>query len=329
MPRLQELNPRVTVVADNSDIREKLQDFYTPYDMTIASDLDFGTLGLVNTAVRMAMRPFYATGMHGFYGFIFADLIEHEYIIEREQSNVNTQLKAESATRSIIGVTTKKENGKNIEMVTKKEIYSHILMANTSPLPPEYLTSRRKMKSVTPLLPAMRALWEFERNIGRLPTHSRADLEIFTSTANEKLQELQMPLDTLKADFLRSFLQNIGSELVPTAAFVGGRLAEDVINVLGKREQPLQNLALFDGESFQGPIYALHPIFTQDIMAPPAPNGNLDLVAPTAGPMDLTAGTLPVMDAGAAMPDFAGMADPGTMMPTNGALDGAGSLAPP
>ena len=262
--------------------------------MIIATDLNFATLTLVNTATRMALRPFYATGIHGFYGFIFADLIEHEYIIEREQSNMPTTLKAESATRSIIGVSTKRENGKNIEVVTKKEIYSHLLLANSSPLPQDLLRNRRKMKGVSPLLPALRALWEFERTTGRLPGHSREDLMLYTTMANEKLKELQMPQDSLKSDFLRSFLQNVGSEITPTAAFVGGRLAEDAINVLGKREQPLQNTALFDGENFHGPIYALHPIFQDDLSMPvpvaataPVPmNGN-------AMAMDLSGGTVP------------------------------------
>jgi ubiquitin-like 1-activating enzyme E1 A len=31
--------------------------------------------------------------------------------------------------------------------------------------------------------------------------------------------------------------------------------------VLGAREQPLQNLLLFDGEKNVSPIYPLHPIF--------------------------------------------------------------------
>jgi len=30
-----------------------------------------------------------------------------------------------------------------------------------------------------------------------------------------------------------------------------------VINVLGKREQPIQNFVMFDGENFDGPIYPL------------------------------------------------------------------------
>lgn len=262
-PLLQELNPRVRVTADKSNILEKEQDFYAQFDLVIACDLDFMTTTQVNAGCRVAQRPFYAAGLHGFYGYIFADLIQHEYIIERGVSNVATTLKAESTTRSIINVTTKKENGKNIELVTKREMYSPLLLANTSPLPPDYMSNRRKMKSVTPLLPAMRALWDFERKYNRLPSHSKEDLIIYTQLANDKLLELQMPSDTLKAEFLRSFLQNIGSELVPVAAFVGGRLSEDVINVLGKREQPLQNMAFFDGENFEGPIYALHPIFPE------------------------------------------------------------------
>lgn len=248
------------VAADKSNILAKEEDFYAKFDLVIACDLDFMTTTQVNAGCRVAGRPFYAAGLHGLYGYIFADLIQHEYIIERMVSNIPTTLKSESTTRSVINVTTKKENGKNVELATKREMYSPLLLANTSPLPAEYAGNRRKLRSVTPLLPAMRALWDFERKFGRLPSHSKEDLMVYTSLANEKVLELQLPTDTLKSDFLRSFLQNTGSELVPVAAFVGGRLSEDVINVLGKREQPLQNMAFFDGENFEGPIYALHPI---------------------------------------------------------------------
>ncbi|GAM90968.1 hypothetical protein ANO11243_090150 [Dothideomycetidae sp. 11243] len=259
--RLQELNPRVGVLANASDPMQFTDEFYKQFDLIVATDLPFLTTAMINAATRMAMRPFYATGVHGFYGFIFADLVEHEYIIERERSNIYTVVKAETTTRSITAVSTKKEKGKNIELVTKKEMYSPLLLANSSPLSPEYLKNRRKMKGVSALLPALRALWDFERAMNRFPGHSREDLVMFTTMANEKLLELQLPADTLKAEFLRSFLQNVGSEIVPTAAFVGGRLAEDAINVLGKREQPIQNFLLFDGDTFQAPIYALHPIF--------------------------------------------------------------------
>ena len=76
-----------------------------------------------------------------------------------------------------------------------------------------------------------------------------------------------MPADTLKSDFLRSFLMNVGTEMAPVAAFVGGMLAQDVINVLGQREQPVQNLMLFDGDASVGPVYAMHPLFAPEINA--------------------------------------------------------------
>jgi hypothetical protein len=62
-------------------------------------------------------------------------------------------------------------------------------------------------------------------------------------------------------------VQNIAAELAPVTAWLGGQLAQDVINVLGKREQPIQNMVLFDGEDFSAPIYALHPIFDDGLDA--------------------------------------------------------------
>lgn len=56
-------------------------------------------------------------------------------------------------------------------------------------------------------------------------------------------------------------MQNVGSEISPVCAFLGGQLAQDVINVVGGKEQPIQNILLFDGERSAGPVYALHPIF--------------------------------------------------------------------
>ncbi|OCK85482.1 hypothetical protein K432DRAFT_400224 [Lepidopterella palustris CBS 459.81] len=268
VPQIQKLNPRVTVRALSQDIRLQGPEFYSPFDVVIATDLEFTTLSPINAAARLSNRPFYAAGAHGFYGYIFADLITHDYVIEREKSNVPTALRPESTTRSIISVATKKESGKTIEMVTKRELYSPLLLANTSPLPPEYLLNRRRLKQVTPLLTCMRALWEYQKLSGAtLPSHSHADLQLFTKLATEKHSELQLPAETLKSEFLRSFLQNLGSELAPVTAFLGGQLAQDVINVLGKREQPIQNMLLFDGEDSKGPVYALHPIFDVPIAA--------------------------------------------------------------
>ena len=262
----------------------KDQTYYAAFDCVIACDHDFMTLSTINTAARFAGRPFYAAGIHGFYGFIFADLVGHDYIIERSKSNVPTTVAPETLTRSVVSVTSKRENdGKNTEIVTKREIYCPLILANSSPLPPDILNNRRKLKAVPALLPCLRAVFDFQRTYSRLPSHSGQDLATFTTLATAKSRELQLPAETLRAEFLRSFMQNIGSELVPTAAFVGGRLSEDVINVLGKREQPIQNFALFDGDSLQGPMYCLYSPPPEVAMAAMA-----DGLAPLSGDMDLS-----------------------------------------
>lgn len=262
-PEMRKLNPRVEITVDTSDVRNKpdLAGFFSSFDVVIATDLDFPTTSTLNAASRMKEKAFYAGGAHGMYGYIFADLISHTFQIERKKSNVPTRIGPECTTRTILSATTKRENGELKEVVVKKELYTPLLLANSSPLPSEILNRNRLLKQVTPLLPCLRALWDFEKELGRVPTHSHTDLQAFTTTATEKHKELQLPIETLRSEFLRSFLQNIGSEMSPVTAFLGGQLAQDVINVLGAREQPIQNFVMFDGEEFQAPVYSLHPIF--------------------------------------------------------------------
>lgn len=236
--------------------------FYANYDVIIATDMDFMSFSALNAGARIARKPFYAGASHGLYGYIFADLVEHRFVIEREKSNRATQTGPESTTRNVTGVQVKRENGKVVELVSKQELYSPLMLAKDSPLPPEIAGNARRLKRVHPLLTCVRALWEYQRNgHGVFPSHTPQDLQLFTTLANVKHKELLLPVESLKADFLRSFLQNLGSELAPVTAFLGGQLAQDVINVLGQREQPIQNLMLFDGEDSAGPVYTLHPIF--------------------------------------------------------------------
>ena len=230
------------------------------YTLIIVTDLPLSILSTINAACRLQQRPFYAAATFGMYGFVFADLIKHNFIVTREKSNVPAKIGPESLTRSIIGVTSSKgSDGKEIELITKCETYSPIILANTSPLPPYHLSTRRRKFAVTPLLSCLRALWEYQSETSLpFPSHSAADLKLFTTLATSKHKELQLPTETLRADILRAFLQNLGSEISPVCAFLGGQLAQDVINVVGGKEQPIQNFLIFDGEDTKAPLYALH-----------------------------------------------------------------------
>ncbi|KAJ6786353.1 hypothetical protein PWT90_05138 [Aphanocladium album] len=260
-PALRRLNPRVRVHVDAEGVKSKGPSYFAGFDIVIATDLDPDSFNLINTATRINSKAFYAAGTHGLYGFIFSDLIEHDYVIERDAGNVATQPQQETRTRSIIDVQTKKEgSGKTVESVTKRELYSTwFLASDLAALPAEYTSSRRRLRSVTPALSCLRALWEFMQvHPSGLPA-TRDDLKLFTQLATQKHKALSLPSETLRPEFLRAFLQNLGAEVAPVAAILGGQLAQDVINVLGQKQQPIQNTVIFDGSTMEALMYPLHP----------------------------------------------------------------------
>ncbi|KAJ4324188.1 E1 ubiquitin-activating protein aos1 [Fusarium piperis] len=282
---LQKLNPRVRVHVDTEGVKTKGPSYFAGFDIVIATDLDPESFNIINTATRLNCKAFYAAGCHGLYGFIFSDLIEHDYVIERDLGNRPTVPGPESRTRTIVDVQTRKEGPKTIESVTKRELYSTwFLASDVGGLPEEYTQSRRRLKSVTPALSCLRALWEFMQiQGGRVPSN-RDDLKMFTQIATQKHKALGLPSETLRPDFLRSFLQNLVSEISPVAAILGGQLAQDVINVLGQTQQPIQNMVVFDGNTMEGLMYPLHPegsLGSGLLTDHQVPNGGAPMMLPT------------------------------------------------
>jgi ubiquitin-like 1-activating enzyme E1 A len=268
--QVQRLNPRVNVTIDDIDFSKRSLDetatFVDGFDIVIATDLDPNTVTQLNDAARAKSTPFYAAGSHGLYGWIFADLVRHEFTITRDQSNVPTKPGRETRTRSVTSVHTN-TNGtsgsKPQEVVTKREVYTPFsLVTSTAALPSEITDSPRRRRAVTPLLSCLRALWEFQASSdpSKLPSaHVHADVVTFTRLATKQHSQLRLPADTLRSELLRSFLQNAGSEIAPVTAVLGGQLAQDAINVLARSQQPIQNLVVFSGENMQADMFAMYP----------------------------------------------------------------------
>ncbi|KAL1843666.1 hypothetical protein VTJ49DRAFT_366 [Mycothermus thermophilus] len=287
---LQRLNPRVRVTVDTADALTKPADFFAPFDIIIATDLAAPALSTLNSLARQHNRPFYAAATHGLAGFIFADLIEHTFSITRARANVPTRPGPEGRTRTVLSVTLKptsssssgsasKAAAEEEELVTKRESYSPFSLASSSPasLPDEILRSPRRRRAVTPLISCFRALWAFEAlHGGRGPNPAdKAHLAEFTRLCGEQHAKLGLPAETLRSEVLRWFLQgvvvasgsggggdggaSIRAELAPVAAVLAGQLAQDVINVLGGTQQPIQNFVFFDADAMEAGVYALHP----------------------------------------------------------------------
>lgn len=286
---LRKMNPRVNIVPDTQSVLEKLPEYFSTFQIVICTGQPFELASTINISCRVYNARFYAADIHGMYGYIFSDLIMHSFSIEREQSNRPMQPGTkESATRTVVSVQAKKDGEKSMETVTKQETYCPLMLANSSPLSKDLFRTRRYKLQVTPLLSCLRTLFDIQKQSSNLlKDNPQKYLKLFTQMSRDKHLELQLPLETLTAEFLRSFIQNLGTELVPTAAYLGGQLAQDVINVLGEREQPIQNLLLFDGEEFKSPIYSLQPILDPTLIALPTTNG-AEVGATTVDPSGYT-----------------------------------------
>lgn len=282
------MNPRVKLTVDESDIRTKPASFYDAFDIVIATDLKFATSSRINDACRASKNgkgtPFYASSAKfGLHGYIFADLISHPFVIQRQKSNVKIAAgDKETPTRSVIAVETQREsNDKTIEVITKLEKYVSMRDMAAAPLPLDVERSLRKKRQVPPVLSCLRALWESEcPSLSPSPTppsdsnsNSNSEppsrVQRIVALAQKHHAELGLgrpdnaddadAASALPESTILDFLDTVDAQISPVAAFLGGRLAQDVINVLSQREQPIQNLLIFDGQRTMAPILAMVP----------------------------------------------------------------------
>ncbi|KKA26623.1 hypothetical protein TD95_002928 [Thielaviopsis punctulata] len=259
--QIQALNPRVAVAVDADDVKNKNTAFFKDFDIIIATDLLPPQLNTLNTYARLHGKCFYAAGVHGLYGFVFSDLIDHKFTIKRKVGNVTTKTGPETRSRSVVDVQVSREDGVLVEHVTKLEKYSTWYLAWDMPtLSADITRSKRRLRAVSPILSCLRGLWDFQQTHGRSPSIAAAeDFRAVVRAIQHKHNSFGLPPETLRADTIRQFVQNIGCELMPVAAVVGGHVAQDVINVLGQNQQSLQNMLVFDGETCEGSVYSLLP----------------------------------------------------------------------
>lgn len=263
--RISRLNPRVGLNVEKITLEEMSIEWLGQFEVVVATELSYLDLCMLNEKTRQTETKFYAAGLFGLCGYVFADLVEHKFLIEREKPNIPTKIGPETSTRRILDVVLKKEAGQQyMETLTKQESYvclnDAIERATTNGAFGSGLNTRKKLR-VSPILPALLAYW---KGNFKQPSKFNVDddkkdeqLVLFKDSAQDMARKLGLPAGILTDEFLCTFLRAAGSELAPVSAIVGGVLGQEVLNVLGHKEQPIQNLFLFDGDTCSGPIYVV------------------------------------------------------------------------
>lgn len=208
-----------------------MEDYFSAFDVIIANELGLDLMIRLNTICRMHKKPFYSCAIYGFYGYIFADLIEHTYSIEKKIPNCPEKSKRIEYTEHYYPLS---------------EVINHTFGLT--------LTERDK-KKVSPLLPAILGLLKFQRQYSHFPSNSDEITQYLSLIKEEKSRLVLSSDDILDNSTLINLAKNAKFKWSPVASVIGSILAQDVLNVLSKQEKPIQNWFFFDGEKCAGPIY--------------------------------------------------------------------------
>ncbi|KAF8158301.1 hypothetical protein B0H34DRAFT_708224 [Crassisporium funariophilum] len=236
--RIESLNPLVTVETiseDSISVEELLESLVKTVDLVCVTDWDRDGLARMNETCRRYERPFYAGGTFGLVGYIFCDLVNHNYL---------------ASDRSAV-----KDQPKNVKT---SAVYTPLLSAISHKW--TNLT-KRQTKEINPaLFFAILSLWQFQSLHGVLPddfSHSD-ELETISNSLISSADVNKQVLTKEPRGLIESLSTTAGHEFSPVCAIVGGMLGQDILKALSGREPPIANFFVFDGNTGGGTVCRLN-----------------------------------------------------------------------
>lgn len=239
--RIRALNPRVIVdtVTDMNILSEPNSQFWGQFSVAVLTELRGADLLQANEAARNAKVPMYAAGSAGLFGYLFADLGIFEATELRPRGSRAKGLLSEG--REIVNI--EPEVDEKQDRVTTRYRYHPLSRVLSSTLKDKL--TKGQLKRVSSVLPLTLA--------ALCPDETRTWQESVQHFTNQ----LGIPNNSMKNNYSDLFKDQIGKEFAPVSAVIGGTLAQDLINILGKRESPIHNFVVFDGIELDMPVYEL------------------------------------------------------------------------
>ncbi|KAI5961899.1 AOS1 [Candida pseudojiufengensis] len=252
--KIRELNPAVNLSINTNSINELSKDYsyLKKFDLIIGTELTKSQIFALNQSTRELNIPLYISGMHGMFGYILVDLIKHVSVNEMNESSIPRKAGTElSRNKTIIKVDSNKET--KIDLVTIEDIYSTLKEIFNSKVLPTTL-KRRELKKLDALT-IIFALFDIER-LDDSP-ESILDSELLWEKLIQTYENLGLDSSNISKDYFEEIKRQAFAEFSPTAAILGGTLAQDVIQYLSKNHSPINNVLILDAKEKAMPIYSM------------------------------------------------------------------------
>ena len=250
---IKELNTKVDLSIKTSPLDEAFAEpsYFKKFDLIIATELSKTQIINLNEISRRLNIPLYVGGMHGLFGYILVDLIEHTSYNEYNQSSVPRKVNVElSRNKTMIAV--KPDPLKKVDIVTIRDVYSPLKTIFTSKEVARY-SSPREIRKAT-LLPIIIALFDIPRP--QNPSDV-IDVLLLRSKVEETYKTLNLPAVSFSEDYIQKLSRQAYAEFSPSAAVLGWTLAQEVIRFLSKNYSPMNNVVLLDATNATMPIYSM------------------------------------------------------------------------
>lgn len=235
LQRARALNPMVDVTAETRGVDELPDNFFAEFDIVCATGLKQEQLERINNACRDNNKKFLCGDVWGTFGYMFADLVDHEYSEEIVQHKAVKR-----------GADDTEKNARETVTITVKRRAIYVPLQNALSVDwskPE-MRSRLRSRRGDPSYFVLKILQRFrdEQNRNPDPAKRKTDTTLLFKMRDELVQELSIP-----ADFITdALLTDVFGTVACSAAVVGGVIGQEVVKAVSQREPPHNNMFFFN-----------------------------------------------------------------------------------
>ncbi|CAH1261333.1 SAE1 [Branchiostoma lanceolatum] len=249
LDRTQNLNPNVKVTADTEDVKDKPDEFFTKFSVVCLTCCSQQTLRRVGHVCHDNGVKFYAGNVHGYCGYMFADLGEHDYVEEKPKI-IKTDKQKEEGTED--GPAAKKAKVDTTETVMVKKTVSYCPWEESQAVDWTSDSSSKALKKTPQMYFVMKVLLRFREDHDRDPAVSsrEEDKVALLRLRDDVLTEMKLKTDLVGDEFA----SHCFAALSPVCAVVGGVLAQEIVKAVSGKDAPLNNFFFFNGIDDSGMV---------------------------------------------------------------------------
>ncbi|CAH2242282.1 jg25203 [Pararge aegeria aegeria] len=233
LQRARALNPMVEVTAETKAVEALPDSYFGTFDVVCATGLKQEQLERINNICRDKTNKFLCGDVWGMFGYMFADLFDHEYSEEIVQHKAVKRGPDDSEKNARETVTIN---------VKRRAIYVPLQNALSADWTKPELRSR--LRRGDPSYFVMKILLRFrdEYNRNPDPAKRKSDTEILLRMRDELVKELNLPVGFVSD----AILTDVFGIVAGAAAVVGGVIGQEVVKAVSQREPPHNNMFFFN-----------------------------------------------------------------------------------